>query len=147
MANVLIIGATGSIGQVTRQYFLEHTDDQLTLMARNVGRLGKLNDQRERAIQGNVTDTQILNDALQNQDVVFAALSGNLPEMATAICQKWQRQLCQRWIVPMLAAYYSLRRWESTMRSQLASAQTVTLNIIRCCKHIGMLPILLRHLI
>lgn len=91
MVNVLIIGATGSIGQVTRQYFLEHTDDQLTLMARNVGRLGKLIDQRERAIEGNVTDTQILNDALQNQDIVFAALSGNLPEMATAIVSAMNR--------------------------------------------------------
>ncbi len=38
MTNILIIGATGSVGQVTRQYLLQHSDDQLTLMARHAGR-------------------------------------------------------------------------------------------------------------
>lgn len=81
MTNVLIIGATGSVGSVTRQYFLDHTDDQLTLMARNTRRLGQLSD-RERAVTGSVTDTATLTAALKGQDVVFAALSGNLAGMA-----------------------------------------------------------------
>jgi len=82
MANVLIIGATGSVGRVTRQYFLDNTDDQLTLMARSTGRLGQLNAERERAIAGSVTDPATLKTALAGQDVVFAALSGNLAGMA-----------------------------------------------------------------
>lgn len=84
MTNVLIIGATGSVGSVTRQYFLDHTDDQLTLMARNTDRLGHLSD-REHAIAGSVTDEATLQTALRGQDVVFAALSGNLSGMAKSL--------------------------------------------------------------
>lgn len=84
MTNILIIGATGSVGSVTRQYFLDNTDDQLTLMARSTARLGKLSD-RERAVSGSVTDAAVLQDALKGQDVVFAALSGNLAGMAKSL--------------------------------------------------------------
>ncbi|MFC6165782.1 NAD(P)H-binding protein [Lactiplantibacillus dongliensis] len=85
MANVLIIGATGSVGSTTRQYFLNQTTDQLTLMARHTQRLGRLNAQRERAITGSVTDQAALKAALNGQDVVFAALSGNLASMAQSL--------------------------------------------------------------
>ncbi|WP_143461515.1 NAD(P)H-binding protein [Levilactobacillus enshiensis] len=84
MTNVLIIGATGSIGSVTRQYFLDHTDDHLTLMARNTNRLGQLSN-REQAVAGSVTDAATLRTALRGQDVVFAALSGNLSNMARSL--------------------------------------------------------------
>lgn len=84
MTNILIIGATGSVGSVTRQYFLDNTDDQLTLMARSTARLGKLSD-RERAVSGSVTDAAVLQDALKGQDAVFAALSGNLAGMAKSL--------------------------------------------------------------
>jgi len=84
MTYVLIIGATGSVGQVIRQYFLDHTDDHLTLMARNTGRLGQLS-QRERAVAGSVTDAAALATALQGQNVVFAALSGQLAGMAQSL--------------------------------------------------------------
>ncbi len=84
MTNILIIGATGSVGSVTRQYFLNNTDDHLTLMARSTARLGKLSD-REQAVSGSVTDAAALQDALKGQDVVFAALSGNLAGMAKSL--------------------------------------------------------------
>ncbi|WP_125981694.1 NAD(P)H-binding protein [Loigolactobacillus iwatensis] len=85
MANVLIIGATGTVGGTTRQYLLANTTDQLTLMARNTRRLGNLNADREHAIAGSVTDKTMLQDALKGQDVVFAALSGNLRAMAQSL--------------------------------------------------------------
>lgn len=85
MTNVLIVGATGSVGRVTRQYFLKHTTDQLTLMARNTDRLGQLDPERERAIAGSVTDPATLQQALAGQEAVFAALSGDLPKMAQAL--------------------------------------------------------------
>jgi uncharacterized protein YbjT (DUF2867 family) len=85
MTNVLIIGATGSVGSVTRDYFKENTDDNLTLMARHPERLGNLDPAREKTIAGDATDQVALADALQGQDVVFAALSGNLPAMAESI--------------------------------------------------------------
>lgn len=85
MTNVLIIGATGSVGSVTRQYFLDNTADYLTLMARSTSRLGRLNANREQAVTGSVTDAATLKAALQGQDVVFAALSGNLSGMAQSL--------------------------------------------------------------
>lgn len=85
MTNVLIIGATGTVGSTTRWYFLDHTDDQLTLMARNTDRLGDLETSRETAIAGSVTDAAALKIALQGQDFVFAALSGSLKSMAQAL--------------------------------------------------------------
>lgn len=85
MTNILIIGATGSVGQVTRQYLLQHSDDQLTLMARHAGRIQNLDPARERTVEGSVTDAATLQTALVGQDVVFAALSGDLPKMAQAL--------------------------------------------------------------
>ncbi|WP_125545527.1 NAD(P)H-binding protein [Levilactobacillus lindianensis] len=85
MTNVLIIGATGSVGSVTRQYFLDNTADHLTLMARSTSRLGRLNANREQAVTGSVTDAATLKAALQGQDVVFATLSGNLSGMAQSL--------------------------------------------------------------
>lgn len=90
MTNILIIGATGSVGRVTRQYFLDHTDDQLTLMARNVGRLGQLDPARETAVAGSVLDTDVLQHALVGQNVVFAALSGQLANMAARLVDAMQ---------------------------------------------------------
>jgi uncharacterized protein YbjT (DUF2867 family) len=87
MVKVLIIGATGSVGQVTRHYFLQYTTDQITLMARHIQRLGTIDATREKVVAGSVLDATVLQTALQGQDVVFAALSGNLPKMATALIQ------------------------------------------------------------
>lgn len=85
MTNILIVGATGSIGQATRNYLLQNSNDQLTLMARHTNRLSNLDATRERVIEGSVTDAATLQHALAGQDVVFAALSGDLPHMAQAL--------------------------------------------------------------
>lgn len=40
MVKVLIIGATGSVGRVTRGYFLDYTTDELILMSNSHDSLG-----------------------------------------------------------------------------------------------------------
>ena len=50
---ILIIGATGSIGNKLRKTLLEKTDYELTLFSRNVGKI-KIDTTREKAISGNV---------------------------------------------------------------------------------------------
>ncbi|MFD1417845.1 NAD(P)H-binding protein [Companilactobacillus keshanensis] len=97
MTNVLIIGATGSVGQTTRNYFLDNTNDNLTLMSRHTQRLNA-NDDREKVIQGDVTDSSILSEALKEQDVVFAALSGNLAKMADSIVKAMDNSEVKRLI-------------------------------------------------
>lgn len=84
MKKILIIGATGSVGSTVRDYLLANSDDQLTLFARHANRLNPTGS-RETAIQGDVTNVSDLATAMQGQDVVFAALSGNLKIMAESI--------------------------------------------------------------
>jgi len=81
---ILIIGATGSIGSKLRKTLLEKTDYKLTLFSKSANKL-KINQNREQAISGDVNDKNILSKAIQNQDVVFAALSGSLGKMAKSI--------------------------------------------------------------
>ncbi|MHC5374602.1 NAD(P)H-binding protein [Enterococcus sp. LJL120] len=91
MKNILIIGATGSIGRVARQTFLDETDDQLTLFSRNANRISGINSEREKVISGSVLTDKDLDAAMENQDVVFASLSGNLKKMAEAIVTSMKR--------------------------------------------------------
>ena len=83
---ILIIGATGAIGSKLRKTLLEKTDYELTLFSTRAGSL-KIDKNREKAIAGNVFDKAQLKEAVENQDVVFAALSGNLEKMAEKIVE------------------------------------------------------------
>lgn len=95
MTNVLIIGATGTIGSAVRNTLLNETDDFLTLFSRRAGNL-EIDSAREKAISGSVTNSSDLNEALKGQDVVFAALSGNLGEFARDIVSAMNRSNVKR---------------------------------------------------
>lgn len=95
MTNVLIIGATGTIGSAVRNTLLSETDDFLTLFSRRAGNL-EIDSAREKAISGSVTNSSDLNEALKGQDVVFAALSGNLGEFARDIVAAMNRNNVKR---------------------------------------------------
>ncbi len=97
MKNVLIIGATGSVGSTTRDYLLANSDDQLTLFARHANRI-KATAGREKIVQGDVTNVSQLATAMAGQDVVFAALSGNLKMMAESIVQAMHQSQIKRLI-------------------------------------------------
>lgn len=78
MANVLILGANGSIAKVVEQQLLTGSTDSLTLFMRTPSKLGRpLVDGRERIIQGDVTDYEALLLAMVNQDIVYANLLGS----------------------------------------------------------------------
>ncbi|MCH4009709.1 NAD(P)H-binding protein [Companilactobacillus sp.] len=94
MTNVLIIGATGTIGGAVRQTLLKNTNDNLTLFARGAGRL-TVSD-RETLIAGDVTSDADLDKAMANQDAVFVALSGNLGKFAEKIVAAMDRNEVQR---------------------------------------------------
>ena len=96
--NVLIIGATGSLGRVLRPYLLEHTDDNLTLFSRSASRIRNIDGSRERVIEGDVYDATVLDDAMRGQDAVFAALTGNLEDMARDIVASMDRMGVKRLI-------------------------------------------------
>ncbi|MGA9517596.1 MAG: NAD(P)H-binding protein [Trichococcus sp.] len=91
MTKIVIIGATGSVGRVARQLFLEKTNDELTLFSRRPDRLKPIDSTREVAVSGDVMNASDLDKAISGQDVVFASLTGNLGKMAKAIVESMKR--------------------------------------------------------
>ena len=83
---ILIVGATGSIGNKLRKTLLEKTDYELTLFSTGAGSL-TIDKNRERAIAGNVFNKAQLEETVEKQDIVFVALSGNLEKMAESIVE------------------------------------------------------------
>lgn len=91
MTKVVIVGATGSVGRVARQLFLEKTNDELTLFSRRPERLKPIDPTREVAVSGDVMKAGELDKAISGKDVVFASLTGNLGKMAKAIVESMKR--------------------------------------------------------
>jgi uncharacterized protein YbjT (DUF2867 family) len=87
LSNVLILGANGSIARIAIDLFLKETDAQLTLYLRNPDRLGNIDSNRVRVIEGDVLDMEKLKEAMVGQDVVYANLAGNLEQMAKNIVE------------------------------------------------------------
>lgn len=83
MTNVAIIGATGSLGRSLREELKNNKNYNVTLFSRHVDRLSLYSN--EKAISGSATSITDLDQALANQDIVFVALSGDLPRMAFEI--------------------------------------------------------------
>lgn len=91
MENVLIIGASGSIGSLVRQKLLETSDSHLTLFVRNVKRLGQIDDQRETAVAGDATKIDDLDKVVEDQDVVFVSVNNHLEEIANNIVKSMDK--------------------------------------------------------
>lgn len=109
---VLIIGATGSIGRTLRPYLLEHSDDELTLFARSAGRIRDIDSTRERVVEGDVYDAAELDAAVDGQDAVFAALTGDLGRMAEAIVSSMDRMGVKRLIfITSMGIYNEIPSW------------------------------------
>ncbi|MDB6352025.1 NAD(P)H-binding protein [Trichococcus sp. K1Tr] len=98
MTKIVIIGATGSVGRVARQLFLEKTNDELTLFSRRPDRLKPIDSTREVAVSGDVMNASDLDKVILGQDVFFASLTGNLGKMAKAIVGSMKRAEVNRLI-------------------------------------------------
>ena len=82
MKKVIILGATGTFGTALTEKLLRETDCKLTLFARHMQNKMQ-NSERVNAINGDATDKAVLQAALQGQDIVYCAISGEqLPEVA-----------------------------------------------------------------
>lgn len=97
MKNVLIIGATSSMGQIAAKYFLNKTDDNITLMARYTGLL-TIDESRERVFQGDIIDEGILNDAMTGMDVVLVTLDSNEERLIQKIIDSMDKNRVKRLI-------------------------------------------------
>lgn len=97
MANVLIIGATSLMGQKAAKFFLDKTDDNITLMARYTGLL-TIDEKRERVFQGDIIDEGILDDAMKGIDVVLVSLDSNEELLIQKIIDAMDKEGVRRFI-------------------------------------------------
>lgn len=112
MTNVLIIGATGSIGSVVAPELLKQTKANLTLASRNP-RFIRVSDQdREKTVQLNVTNDAQLKDALAGIDVVFASLSGAMDSYAKHLVKVMDEVGVKRLIfITTMGIYQEIPAW------------------------------------
>lgn len=87
MTNVLILGANGRIARIAEQRLLAEAEVRLTLVLRHSERLNVVDSQRERVVEGDVTDSQLLERIMPDQDIVYANLAGNMELLAKNIVQ------------------------------------------------------------
>jgi uncharacterized protein YbjT (DUF2867 family) len=85
MTRVLILGANGQLARNTTRVLLEKTDATLTLYLRRASRLPKPDPRRVTVVEGDVLDTAALRAAMQDQDVVYANLAGDMARQARTI--------------------------------------------------------------
>jgi uncharacterized protein YbjT (DUF2867 family) len=85
MTKVVVLGAAGQIAKHAIDFLLKKPDMQLTLFLRNAGRLSYLGSNQARIIEGDVLDAKKLKEAIQDQDVVYANLDGEMDKEAAII--------------------------------------------------------------
>ncbi|MFC6177491.1 NAD(P)H-binding protein [Companilactobacillus huachuanensis] len=90
MKNILILGANGRIAKIVERRLLAETDVYLTLVLRNANRLSVIEPERERIIEGDISDYKILNSVMPHQDIVYANLAGNMELLAKNIIQSME---------------------------------------------------------
>ncbi|MET8906078.1 SDR family oxidoreductase [Streptomyces sp. NPDC003236] len=93
---VLILGAGGQIARWAVD-MLGTEDVELTLLARHRSRLADV-PQGAQLIEGDVLDPEVLDAAVQGQDVVYANLAGDLDAQARQIVSGMQKAGVQRLI-------------------------------------------------
>ena len=82
MKKVLLLGATGTAGSAIAQKLMSDTEHHITLFARHAGDQYS-EDSRTTVLNGDAENIEDLKQAVQGQDVVYCAISGDaLPEIA-----------------------------------------------------------------
>ena len=85
MKNILLLGATGTAGSALTKKLLTDTDCHLTLFARHAKDMYS-DTERITVINGNANNIKELKIAVQGQDVIYCAISGDaLPQIAENI--------------------------------------------------------------
>lgn len=87
MANkkVLILGAGGQIARHVIELLANKESVVLTLFARNANDLSGVNASNTTVLEGDVLNEDQLNEAVKNQDIVYANLAGSVDKMAQKI--------------------------------------------------------------
>ena len=85
MTRVLILGANGAISKAAINSFLENTTYTLRLFLRDANRLPDFASDRIRVRESDATNLDDVTNAMEDVDIVFASLSGDLDKEAKTI--------------------------------------------------------------
>jgi len=85
MKRVLVIGASGSLAKYVIAELKKRSDTKLTLFLRNKGSLRDTEAKDCEVIEGDVMDYTRLKAAIEEQDIVYVNLAGDLEAMAKNI--------------------------------------------------------------
>jgi uncharacterized protein YbjT (DUF2867 family) len=85
MTRVLILGANGQLARNTTRALLDDPALTLTLYLRRSSRLKNPAPDRVTIVEGDVLDAATLRHAMQDQDVVYANLAGDIARQARTI--------------------------------------------------------------
>lgn len=98
MRRVLIIGANGAVSKAAINSFLENTNYTLRLFLRDANRLPDYASDRIRVREGDATNIDDVSHAMEDVDIVFASLSGELDKEAQTIVQAMEISTVKRLI-------------------------------------------------
>jgi hypothetical protein len=138
MAKMLLIGASGSIGEVVAPAVLKNTDKDLVLASRHPRRIPITDASRETAIKLDVTNDDELAEALKDVDFVFASLSGAMDTFASHLVKAMDKAGVKRlaFITP----------WVFTRKFHHGLANLQIHTLIQFCDHLEKRPTSLKHL-
>ncbi|MDG0842451.1 SDR family oxidoreductase [Staphylococcus equorum] len=98
MTRVLIVGANGAVSKAAINSFLENTSYTLRLFLRDANRLPDFASDRIRVREGDATNFDDVNRAMDDVDIVIASLSGDLDKEAATIVKAMQANDVKRLI-------------------------------------------------
>ncbi|WP_028206036.1 SDR family oxidoreductase [Paraburkholderia nodosa] len=77
MKNVLILGASGQIARWVSQVLAQRSDTAMTLFLRNPKKLSGMEPANSKLVIGSALDRKLLEQAMSDQDIVYANLTGD----------------------------------------------------------------------
>ena len=112
MAKMLLIGASGSIGEVVAPAVLKNTDKDLVLASRHPRKIPITDASRETAIKLDVTNDDELAEALKDVDFVFASLSGAMDTFASHLVKAMDKAGVKRLaFITTMGIYQEIPSW------------------------------------
>jgi len=96
MKKVLVIGAGGSLAQYVIEALKPLENVALTLFVRNKSKLSKNTAEGCSIIEGDAMNYNEVNNAVNDKDIVYVNLAGNLEVMATNIVTAMQESAVKR---------------------------------------------------
>lgn len=94
MKNVLVIGASGSLGRVVAEFLEKQEDVNLTLFARR--KSGVLQKDGVKVVLGDALNFQDIKEAVKGQDIVYINLAGDLKTMGENIVKAMEQEGVKR---------------------------------------------------